>query len=297
MPEKIAFIINPVSGRKTHGNIENIIINTLDELYEPYFFYTERGGHASELAQQCLEQGINVIAAVGGDGTVNEIAKTLIGTSATLAIIPKGSGNGLARHLKIPMSLKGSLRVLNNGKIQRIDVGKVNGHYFFCTCGVGFDAQISKRFATSKKRGFVSYVYWVLKELSTYKSKKYKVRVDGKTITTKAFILSFANANQFGNNFKIAPFADISDGYLDICIFKPFPGYALTSTIARVYLGKIGKSPYYKLIRAQEAELLKEKKYQMHIDGEPIQMKSPIKVNLHKKSLNVVVPYRFELYD
>src|SRR5208283_3527302 len=173
--------------------------------FDPEYFFTKCPGHATELTKQLVDMNYGRIVAVGGDGTVNEVAKALVDTPTVLGIIPSGSGNGLARFLKIPMRIEDSVYLQNVGKILSIDYGRINNEPFFCTCGVGFDAHIGNKFAKSANRGFFSYVKETYHAYFHYKPLKYTIKIDGEKIKTRAFLITVANAGQYGNDAYISP--------------------------------------------------------------------------------------------
>jgi len=193
---KITFILNPKSGTSSKAEVPALIEQIIDKnLFTPEICYTEYRGHAAEIAKQKAEEGVDLVVAVGGDGTVNEVARSLVHTNTALAIIPCGSGNGLARHLCIPMDIKKALSIINSFKIDSYDYGVINGMPFFCTCGMGFDAFISLKFAEAGKRGPITYVENVLKEGLKYKPETYEVSDDTGAKKYKAFLIACANAS------------------------------------------------------------------------------------------------------
>jgi YegS/Rv2252/BmrU family lipid kinase len=269
--EKIAFIINPKAGKKSKANIEELVEKNLRaDLWKPKFFYTRYSGHAKELVYECIERGYQTIVAAGGDGTVNEVATSVFKTGVTLGIVPIGSGNGLARSLGIPLQKDDAINLLNFKNTREIDVGAINKHYFFCTCGTGFDARIGHRFSKSKARGFISYIKTTILEYNKYRPKKYKLKIDNRKITQKAFLITIANAGQYGNNAYIAPEAEIDDGSFDITILKPFPWYVTPILGIRLFSKNINKSKFIDTYYGHTIEFLKKKKYRFHIDGEPV---------------------------
>ena len=208
--KKIVFIINPISGTVSKSGIPALIEQVLDkEKYSYEIRETEHAGHAEEIAIECKEQGVDVVVAVGGDGTVNEVARGITNSNTALGIIPCGSGNGLARHLMLPMDFKKDIDILNQCEIHDLDYGIINDHAFFCTCGMGFDAFISMKFAEAGKRGLTTYVENVLKEGLNYKPETYRIEDENGTIINRAFLISCANASQYGNNAYIAPHASM----------------------------------------------------------------------------------------
>jgi diacylglycerol kinase (ATP) len=291
--ERIAFIINPVSGRRKKIDLEDCILQNLDlEKYTPEFYKTSFAGHANIIAYQLVHEGCTRIIAVGGDGTVNEVGAALIHSDAALGILPCGSGNGLARHLGIPMNIFRAIELLNTGKVNKMDAGKINNIWFFCTCGVGFDARIGHKFTKVEKRGFIAYIKTVVKEFRNYRPKRYKFRIDGIKYKRRAFLITIANASQYGNNALIAPKAEISDGIFDISILKPFPFLRVASLGFRLFNGSLEKSSYLESFRGKQIIFKKpKKKYIFHYDGEPVKFnREKIKIVMHPQCLQVIVP-------
>ena len=289
--EKMIFIINPVSGTGKIGNIESLIERHINsKKLIPEIIRTRYQGHAAKIVRRSIKKGNKIIVAVGGDGTINEIASELVGKNTILGIIPNGSGNGLARHLGIPLKKEHALALLTSGKIKKIDAGKVNKKFFFCTCGTGFDARVGKIFDKLTGRGFLNYVRTVIREFVTYQPKKYKIRIDGKKIKKRAFLITIANAGQYGNNAYIAPGAKIDDGLLDICIFRPFPGFKSIILGLRLFSRTIDKSKYLDVYQGKQVIIQRNKKISMHLDGEPVKMKNHVRVSIVPRSLAVVVP-------
>ncbi|MBN2609943.1 MAG: diacylglycerol kinase family lipid kinase [Bacteroidales bacterium] len=289
--ERIIFIINPVSGTYRKDNIESLIIGNINrDRFEPEVVRTRYKGHATKITMKAVSEGVRKIVAVGGDGTVNEVASALVGTKSALGIIPGGSGNGLARYLGIPLMHKEAVRMFNNCHIRKIDAGMVNKKYFFCTCGIGFDAHVGKVFDKLEGRGFFNYLKTVIKEFFSYNPKKYKLYIDGKKYREKAFLITFANAGQYGSNAYIAPGARIDDGLLDICIMKPFPRIKSLILGLRLFSKSIDKSKYLQVLRGKDIRVKRKKKYTIHIDGDPVKMKKNIRVTIMQKALRVMVP-------
>ena len=288
--EKILFVVNPISGGRNKNGFDALVNKHLDKSkYEPIIRYTERAEHASEITKQGVAENIKKIIAVGGDGTVNEVAKMLMNIDAALGIIPFGSGNGLARHLGIPVDPAKAVKHLNTASIQLNDAGIINGLPFFCTSGMGFDAHIGKIFATLKGRGFMGYIKAVLKEFATYKEQTYKLTISGKTKEHKAFLITFANASQYGNNAYIAPQADIKDGLLDICILKPFPVYSMPGLSLRVFNKTANHSKFMETTTAKSISIVREKEGPIHLDGEPYELGKEITVEIVPACIKVLV--------
>ena len=283
------FVINPLSHEIKNLDIKKIIERNLDpNQFEYKIVYTEDVRHATYLAQNALID-TEIIAAVGGDGTVNEVGRALVNTKRVLAIIPVGSGNGFARHLGIPIGLIKAIKALNRSYIAVIDTGKINDNIFLGTAGIGFDAQIAHKFALFKKRGFFSYCRIAINEFSLYKPKSYFITIDGKKMIRKAFILTFANSSQYGNNFTIAPKAEISDGSLDLAIIDDVPRYSVPQLIYKFKHKTLDRSDHFETHRFQEL-IIHYPNIQAHLDGEPVFFQNEIKVTIEPKSLKVLIP-------
>lgn len=287
---KIVFIVNPISGTHSKEGLEGLISSVIDNRrFEWTLIKTERAGHASEIASDCAAHGVDICVAVGGDGTVNEVASALTGKHTALGIIPCGSGNGLARHMRIPMNMKGALEIINQGNIDAFDYGTVGGHPFFCTCGMGFDAFISLKFAEAGKRGLTTYVENVLKEGLKYHPDIYTVSDETGTHSYKAFLIACANAAQYGNNAYIAPGASMQDGLLDVIIMEPFsvleaPGIALD-----MFAKTLPNNSRIKTFQARQIHIHREKEGAVHYDGDPTMMGTDIDVKIIPRGLRAVV--------
>ena len=289
--EDLLFIINPQSGK---GNYK-YAINSIYEHVEPNKYNviiekTEYKGHASKIAELYKEKGIKKIVAVGGDGTINEIGIAIINTDISLGIIPRGSGNGLARYLSIPLNVKNAIEVINNHSIKIIDAATINDKYFFCTSGVGLDARVGIIFNKSKKRGSIMYFKATVSEFMTYKPKKYKLKIDNISRKVKSILITFANAGQYGNNVYISPDAKIDDGLLDLCILKPFPKSIMLPIGLRLISKTLNKSKYLEVIRCKEIILKRKKNIKFHYDGETSKAGKKIAVKIIPQSLKVMIP-------
>jgi len=286
----ISFIINPISGTRKKDSWPEIIHRNMDpSRYDIRIFFTERKGHASELAHRQIEDDVQYIVAVGGDGTVNEVAGAVRNTPAVMGIVPCGSGNGLARHLRIPLKITDALKLINKASVIDIDYGIVNDKPFFCTFGAGFDAHISHAFAMSKKRGFRTYVSKIVKAFFTYRSGKYKLKIDGNKFKTRAFAVTIANSAQFGNNAYISPHADITDGKLDVCIVHPFPKFKALFLALKLFRKSIHKSSYYRMIRGKRIIIKRKHEGDVHLDGDPYTMGKKLKIKIVPQGLKVLV--------
>ncbi len=292
--KNIAFIINPISGTRSKERIPLLIEEILDkEQYAPTVVFTEYAGHATQLAKQFAEEGYFAAVAVGGDGTLHEVAEGVRDTPTALGILPNGSGNGFARHLGISTQLKKAIAMLNHAEVIAADYGMVNGRSFFSTCGIGFDAQIAYQFANEHSRGFKTYLQDILKDLFQYKAETYHLVGEGIDITTQAFLITFANAGQWGYDAYIAPKASVQDGLMDIAIVSKFPMIAAPTLALELFARTIDKDLYMNTIRAQEVTLLREREGAMHIDGDPLTMPRELHLHIVENGLRLLVGKRF----
>ncbi|MFM6975832.1 MAG: diacylglycerol/lipid kinase family protein [Sphingobacteriaceae bacterium] len=289
MKKKILFIINPISGGKPKDELPNLIERHLDESkFEYSIAFTERVGHARELALDAVKTNIKIVVAVGGDGTINEIASVLADSSSFLGIIPMGSGNGLATSLGIPFKVDRAIEVLNNLQYSVIDSATLNGHPIFNVSGIGFDAQISARFARDKTRGLWGYVRNTFAEIMHYQPEWYTITIDGEVYGRRAFMISLANSTQYGNNAHISPEASLTDGLLDICVVKPFPLYMFPALAYRLFSKTAHLSKYIEIFKAKEATIERDKAGPVHLDGEPVELGTLLHVVMKPASLNVI---------
>lgn len=258
-------------------------------IFEYETIYSTGVKHARDVARERAAD-YDIIVAVGGDGTINEVASAIAGTNTVLGVIPYGSGNGLSRFLGIPMNAEGAIKLLNTGQAVTIDAGKMNGKWFFNMAGMGFDAHISHVFAQgSEKRGFVSYFKSSLKEIANYKSQTYQLDVDGVKYEREAFMLSLANSSQYGNNAHVSPTASVQDGLLDVCIIKPFPLYRFPEMGIRMFTKTADSSKFVEIIKGKHIVIKRTQPGPIHLDGEPREADIDINVNIVPGALKIIV--------
>ncbi|MFW5974917.1 MAG: diacylglycerol/lipid kinase family protein [Bacteroidota bacterium] len=292
MKRRILFILNPHSGVGRHRRVEGNINRLLDKtIFEYEIRYTRYPGHATELAAEASRNKTDIVAVAGGDGSINEVARGIYDTDTILAVIPTGSGNGLARHLNIPLRASKAIELINEFSVSKIDVGFVNDRIFVSIAGVGFDAKIADMYNRSSVRGFMVYFSMIASAFQAYKPKKYQLKFNGKTIKEKALVVSFANSNQYGYNTSFAPQASITDGMLDISIIKKPPLLKTPIMAHLLYFKRIDKSPYVDVYRAREVFLKKKKSVLVNIDGEAEKM--PVKnlaIRTEKEAIRIIIP-------
>lgn len=287
----IVFVVNPVSGTQDKESVLQAVCDGIDrERYTFEIRETEYAGHATEIAARCAADGAFAVVAVGGDGTVNETARALVHTGTALGIIPCGSGNGLARHLQIGMSTRKAIDTINEGRLENIDYGRINDRYFFVTCGVGFDAFVSLKFAQAGKRGPLTYVEQALKESLKYKPETYELIVDGNTEHHKAFLIACGNAAQYGNNAYIAPKATLTDGLLDVTVLQPFTPLDVPELAVQLFTRTIDQNSHIKTLRCKSLHIIRRTAGVVHYDGEPVMTGTDIAVSIVPAGLRVIAP-------
>ena len=287
----ILTIINPVSGIGSKDKIPRLIdtmVNT--DLNDVSIVMSEYAGHAHEIAQQAVKEGFDVVVAVGGDGTVNEVGSALCGTGTALAIVPSGSGNGLARHLRIPMNASRALQLLNNGTVGQFDYCTVNDRPFFCTCGMGFDATVSDKFSNEGTRGFISYIKTALTEFFKYKAQSYVIDIDGVRQEERAFVIACCNAAQYGNNAYIAPRATMQDGLIDVTVMHGFNVVDCPLIGARLFFRQLDKDRHVSIYRGKRIVIERRQDDIIHIDGDPVTMPARVVIQNVSKGISILVP-------
>ena len=279
MKKKMVFIMNPISGTASKAAIPGLIEKTLNkDLFDYELRMTQYAGHATVIAAEAKDAGADVVVAVGGDGTVNEVARAIVHSQTALGIIPCGSGNGLARHLLLPMSAKKSIQVLNKCEIHDFDYGIINGHPFFCTCGMGFDAFVSQKFAQAGKRGPITYAENILREGLNYQPETYEIEDETGT-----------HASQYGNNAYIAPQASMSDGLMDIIIMEPFDILEAPQISIEMFNKTLDKSSKIKTFRCKELRIHRRSEGLIHYDGDPVMTGADITVTLREQGIKMVI--------
>lgn len=294
--KRVLGIINPQSGTGLKGNVVGSLVEAFaSSPYTLFIAYTQYAGHAYLLAQQAVRDGYDRVIAVGGDGTVNEVAKALLNTEVALAIVPTGSGNGLARALGLPMNSTKAAVIASEGEIDQIDCCSANGLPFFCTCGIGFDAEVSAAFAEAPFRGFLSYAKTSIERYINYKPSKYIIEMEGlEPIETEAFVVAAANASQYGNNAHIAPRASMTDGKVDIVILRPFSHLELAQVTLQLFSKKLEENANQSSYQTTRAVFLRELPGAVHLDGEPTEMPERIEIEVYPKAIRVVRPCKKE---
>jgi len=291
LKKRITFIINPISGGINKETFPSFIENNIDRNrfdFETHF--TQSPEHNSKLAQQSVQYKTDIIIAVGGDGTINHVAKHVAGSTSSFGIIPMGSGNGLARHLGISFNHQKAIKVINDLYTTQIDTGKANDVFFINVAGAGFDAHVSGKFETASKRGFNSYAKITLNEFARYIPRDYEMIIDGKNIKQRAFIVCVANGSQYGNNAFIAPQAQLNDGIFEVSLLKPFHPINLPFIGFDMFAKKFNRSRFVKTYRGKHIIIHRPEADVVNIDGEPVMMEKELNIRVSPASLKMIVP-------
>lgn len=283
MSRSVLYIVNPIAGKK--GRKQRILSHL--KASGAHIVYTEYAGHATELARSA---DTDVVVAVGGDGTLNEVARGLVGTDKILGLMPCGSGDGLARHLGIRGSFHHMEDIIRHGKVQSLDYARINGRPFFSVSGVGLDAIVSERFAKAGKRGLWTYVEQAVKTWRGFVPEKYTIIIDGKTMERESVLITVANSNQWGNGAKITPLAKTDDGMLDITIIKMFRSIDIPVLAFRLMTGTIHKSRYVECLHGKEISITRGGEGPAHCDGDYMECGNVLDISICPEKLRVLVP-------
>lgn len=289
---KLRFIFNPRSGHNQRNPhlLARAQAFIREHGLDATVVSTERPLHATDLARQAVADGCGIVVAIGGDGTMNEVGSALIGTTATLGLIPCGSGNGLGRHLGIPGPGRGAFRTLIGGRVRVIDTGTANGHVFINAMGLGFDAEISDRFTRVTRRGLSAYVRTTFAAWRTFRPVPLTVRSPSGPLATTAFIAAVANSDQYGNDCYIAPRAQVDDGLLDLTVIRPVGFWRALPLAVRLFAGTVDRSASADCLRAAAFTLTRPAAGLIHTDGEPRHTAATVEVAVRPRSLRVLVP-------
>ena len=286
--KRIAFVINPKSGSDRKTDRVALVNRLKSSNYHADIFEWKKVEDRDSIFESVLNGQYDIAVAVGGDGTVSQLANALAGSHTALGILPFGSGNGLARHLGVPMNYEDAMKHLETGDVVAIDKGEMNGMSFFCTAGTGFDARIGKLFAESTTRGFWTYAKLTIREFRAYRGEEYKLTIDGKTYSRNAFLITVANAGQYGNDAWIAPQANAWDGLFHVVIMKPFRWWNLLSLAIRLFRKSIHLSPFIETITGKTVTIQRKNAGAAHYDGEPAEMDAELRITMTPRALKVV---------
>lgn len=285
-------IINPIAGVRPKDEIPKLVHQVMkpEDGFAIEIRFTEYAGHACELAKEAVERGFDTVVAIGGDGTINETGRSLVGSSVKFGIVPMGSGNGLARHLQLPLDITKSLECIREGYSIKVDYGSVNGHIFFCTAGVGFDAQVSAKFAEAGSRGALTYLRCFGDLVTDYEPATYVIYTDDGRVKEKAFLIAIGNASQWGNNAYITPHASMSDGLFDVTLVKRAPLMDIPRMAFQLFTRELDQNPNVMSFRSSHLRIIMPHPNAVHVDGEPMQMDGVLDIEMHPGELTVICP-------
>jgi diacylglycerol kinase (ATP) len=290
---KYLFVLNPISGRRKRAKeVVDYISMTMSQSGHQFEFASTSGpGDATRIACDAVRQGIEIVVAAGGDGTVNEVASGLIHSESCLGVIPLGSGNGVARSLNIPLKLTSGLHFLMHPRITTIDIGKMNQRYFVGVCGVGYDAKIGQKFQEFGVRGPIPYFMIGAKEYFFYQSERVKLEFNDTKFEDDVLLVAIANTKQYGNGAIIAPDADPKDGLLDVCVIPKVPIFKAIYLTIKLFKGEINTTGSYLHHRCKSIHILTDSKNSIvHTDGEPHRIENNLQIDLIEKALKVCTP-------
>jgi YegS/Rv2252/BmrU family lipid kinase len=290
-PFTVMFIVNPKAGLQSKKRIEESLKNYLNHRKFQYEIqYTDYPGHATHLVAQAHSQGFNGIVAVGGDGSVNEIASAILHTGMTLGILPAGSGNGLAMFLGYGRNLNTAISKLNTATVQLIDCGRLNGQTFVNMAGIGFDGIVSLHMRKSPLRGFIAYFLQTLKAGLTYQAQTVRIQLDDQTIEEKCFAITVANGPMYGYNMSIAPSAQVDDGFFEVVILKDVPRWQYFAAIPATMNGKIYDATFVSHYHSRKVRIETGGTHYVHLDGEGLELQGPLEFDILPKILPILIP-------
>ena len=290
-PRRIVFIVNPKAGTNLQRHIEKSIDRHLDHKRFIYgIWHTEKAGHAAELARKAHAEGYDIVVAVGGDGSINEVASALLHTEVVMGIIPAGSGNGLAMHLGYGRDIDQAMRKINTAKVQTIDCGMMNGQPFINLAGIGFDGLVAKLMRGSNWRGFLPYFLRSVEAGLKYTARTCTIETEDQVITEKCFVVTVANGPMYGYNFQIAPDARLDDGLFSVVLFKDVPRWQYFAAVPSSLNGKIYDAGFVRHFSARRVKISCEGINYVHIDGEGMEMTGELVIEMVPHCLNVLVP-------
>ena len=288
-------VINPVSGVRAYpGGAAEVQLagRVLQHAgFDVRVTVTLGPGHATEVTREAAGSGVELVVAWGGDGTMNEVARALAFGPVAMALVPAGSGNGLARELAVPLDAEAALALAASGRRRRIDAGEVNGQLFFNVAGVGLDARVAHAFAERKgRRGLRSYLRLGAQELLRYRAQGYDVESDGETASGQMLFIAMANSRQYGSHGCIAPSARVDDGRLDLVIVEDQPLWRVMTRVPAFFSGRLVSGGGLRMSTFTRARIATAGRLDVHLDGEPATLAGPLDVRVHPAALTVVVP-------
>ncbi|MBL7825542.1 MAG: diacylglycerol kinase family lipid kinase [Saprospiraceae bacterium] len=290
-PTRIVFIVNPKAGTNLQKNIVTTVEKHLNHRRFIYGIWpTEGPGHGYKLAQKAIAEGYEIVVAVGGDGSINEIASALINTKVALGIVPAGSGNGLAMHLGYGREISRAVKLLNSAEVRLMDVGYMNDRPFFNVAGIGFDGLVSNMMKNSGKRGFLPYFLKSVEAGLTYNAVDCTIYVDDQIMEERCFAIAIANGPMYGYNVQIAPDAKIDDGLFEVVLLKDAPRWQYFAAVPATLNGKIYEASFVRHFTAKSIKVVANQPLFVHVDGEGIELNEPLEFTIKPKALHLLAP-------
>ncbi|HWY36910.1 MAG TPA: diacylglycerol kinase family protein [Bacteroidia bacterium] len=284
---KVFFVVNPGAGKKRNIDLKKFI-ETNFSLPEFKVAVSSSLEYFGEIKKEIIAGNYTDVVACGGDGTVNKLAAFACSNNIRLGILPLGSGNGLARSVGVSMNLHKALKQIENGRSKGIDVGVLNNKLFFCAAGMGFDSHVAALFEKTTSRGLWGYIKLIWKEFFSYKSQVYTLRINGQEINKKAFIVACCNTGQYGNDFYIAPTANMVDGKITVSLIKPFHWIVTPYVLLKVTLKKVHTLTIVETFHAEEIKIIRTRDGSVHIDGEPLEEGTEINIRVKPLALEII---------
>lgn len=289
-PLRILFVINPKSGHGGEKNLKNLISEQSESGKFDFQVIVMSGDDKDRISEKLIQYEPDIVAAAGGDGTINLIAGILANTGIPLAIIPLGSANGMAKELHIPGKMESAFEILIKGKTQAIDLIKINERICIHLADVGLNARVVKRFENDVKRGILTYAKHLFGEMFLLKKYVFNITCNGKSIKRKGVSMTFANASQYGTGAVINPKGILDDGKFELVIIKPFPRIKLLSIAWKMFMNRLHTSDYVEIISCDKAVVKSSRKTTLQVDGEVLGKVKEISIENMHKSLLVIVP-------
>ncbi len=290
-PRRIVFIVNPKAGTNLQKHIRDSVDKHLNhKKFEYGIWLTEQEGHAAELAEKAQKEGYEIVVAVGGDGSINEVGSALVGSETILGIIPAGSGNGLAMHLGYGRDIDAAIKIFNTAEVRTIDCGTMNGRLFINIAGVGFDGLVSNLMKGSHWRGFLPYFLKSVEAGLSYTSRNCRIELDDKVLDLNCFAISIANGPMYGYNFQIAPDARLDDGLFEVVILKDAPRWQYFAAIPAMLNSKIYDAEFVEHYAARRVKISAEGENHVHLDGEGIIVDGDLNFEMRPAALKILVP-------
>jgi len=289
--KRIRFIVNPFSGVSKKSNLEQLVNQELDtNKFNFEICYTNAPNHATELCVSALKADFDIIGVVGGDGTVNEVAKAMLHQHKALVVMPGGSGNGFAMHLGMGRDMQKAIRMINTAKEHVIDTAYANGEFFINVAGIGFDGKICNVIQNETKRGMQVYFKSMFKEGHKFPFLNAQIEVDGKMIKGDFISITAANASMFGYNFTIAPDAELTDGLLDLVLIKKVKRYKYYLNAWRFLNKSILSTSFVQTFKGKEIKISTDKSTDYQIDGEGKGTIRNLEISINPASVRILKP-------